>query len=104
MKAQSNIKPEQLFVVDNRGEVSDITFFENPKEITDGWEYDTYTLTVDSRDGLSELIESDLSVWLEFAKEKENPVITPPEPSDVDLLKGRLQQAEKLIDTMLGVD
>ena len=102
MKAQSNTKPEHGFVVDVRGEVSDITFFENAVEIIDGWEYDTYSITVDSRDGLSELIASDFNVWLEFAKEKEKPIIPP--PSETDILKERLAQAEKLIDTMLGVE
>ena len=102
MKAQSNTKPEHGFVVDDRGEVSDITFYDNASEIEDGWEYDTYSLTVDSRDGLHELVESDFNVWLQSAKDAE--VEDPPEPSENDILKERLAQVEKLIDTMLGVE
>ncbi len=71
MKAESNVMPQHPFVIDRRGAVADITFFENAKETQkeDGpaWEYDVYALTVDDRPGLESTIEENVAAWREAA-------------------------------------
>ena len=75
MKAESNVMPQHPFVIDRRGAVADITFFENAKETQkeDGpaWEYDVYALTVDDRPGLESTIEEAYEDWLVYAMEQE---------------------------------
>ena len=75
MKAESNVMPQHPFVIDRRGAVADITFFENAKETQkeDGpaWEYDVYALTVDDRPGLESTIEENFAAWLVYAMEQE---------------------------------
>lgn len=73
MRAESNIMPQQPYLIDARGEFSDITFFNNIKEAEDGegWAYDTYTLTVESRPDLDSIVEESYDEWLAYAMEEE---------------------------------
>ena len=75
MKAESNIIPQHPFVVERRGTLADITFFEN---VTEGkregqliWGYDSYALTVPYRPGLDTLVAENLKVWMDAAKATE---------------------------------
>ena len=78
MKAESNVMPQSPFVIDRRGELVDVTFFENAREaIVDGvtcWQYDSYTLTVLHRDGLESEIATNYDTWLASAIEKDETV------------------------------
>lgn len=84
MKAESDTMPTHPFVIDKRGELADITFFEGVKESEREdrtvFEYDSHTLTVPYRYDLEDTVASDYGLWLEAAKQTENPL--PPEPTD----------------------
>ena len=74
MKAESDTMPTHPFVIDKRGELADITFFEGVKESEREdrtvYEYDSHMLTVAHREGLFEMVDENLSVWLEEAKKE----------------------------------
>lgn len=74
MKAESDTMPTHPFVIDKRGELADITFFEGVKESEREdrtvFEYDSHTLTVAYRDGLHEMVNDNLAIWLNEAKKE----------------------------------
>ena len=84
MKAESDTMPTHPFVIDKRGDLADITFFEGVKESEREdrtvYEYDSHTLTVPYRVDLEETVAEDYALWLLAAKQAENPL--PPEPTD----------------------
>lgn len=84
MKAESDTMPTHPFVIDKRGDLADITFFEGVKESEREdrtvYEYDSHTLTVPYRDDLEETVAEDYALWLLAAKQAENQL--PPEPTD----------------------
>ena len=84
MKAESDTMPTHPFVIDKRGDLADITFFEGVKESEREdqtvYEYDSHTLTVPYRDDLEETVAEDYALWLLSAKQAENPL--PPKPTD----------------------
>ena len=84
MKSESDTMPTHPFVIDKRGDLADITFFEGVKESEREdqtvYEYDSHTLTVPYRDDLEETVAEDYALWLLSAKQAENPL--PPEPTD----------------------
>ena len=81
MKAESDTIPTHPFVIDKRGELVDITFFEGVKESDREdrtvFEYDSHTLTVAYREGLLEMVSENIDIWLAEAK-KESPTPTVP--------------------------
>ena len=81
MKAESDTIPTHPFVIDKRGELADITFFEGVKESEREdrtvFEYDSHTLTVAYREGLLEMVSENIDIWLAEAK-KESPTPTVP--------------------------
>ena len=81
MKAESDTLPTHPFVIDKRGELADITFFEGVKESEREdrtvFEYDSHTLTVAYREGLLEMVSENIDIWLAEAK-KESPTPTVP--------------------------
>lgn len=86
MKAESDTMPTHPFVIDNRGELADITFFEGVKESEREdrtvFEYDSHTLTVPYRDDLEETVAEGYEIWLLSAKQAEIPA--PKEPTDAE--------------------
>ena len=95
MKAESDTMPTHPFVIDKRGDLADITFFEGVKESEREdqtvYEYDSHTLTVPYRDDLEETVAEDYARWLLSAKQAENPL--PPEPTD----KERIEMLENTL-------
>ena len=79
MKAESDTMPTHPFVIDKRGDLADITFFEGVKESEREdrtvFEYDSHTLTVAYREGLLEMVSENIDIWLAEAK-KESPTPT----------------------------
>ena len=77
MKAESNTMPQHPFVIDKRGELADITFFdavsESENEEGKVWLYETYNLTIPYREDLPSLIAEQFPLWLETAKAQEQP-------------------------------
>lgn len=107
MKAESDTMPTHPFVIDKRGELADITFFEgvqeSEREDRTVFEYDSHTLTVAYRDGLHEMVDENLSVWLDEAK-KESPTPTVPvEQMAIDLLQTqlKLEEAQAALDFLI---
>lgn len=86
MNAESNTMPQHPFVIDRRGELADITFFENviESESPEGktWKYETYSLTIPYRNDLAPLIAEQHRLWLEKAKSQEQPHSKEPELAD----------------------
>lgn len=81
MKTESTIKPTTNFVFEKKGNLCEVVFFDDIKEENriEGDEetstqtiyiYNTYKINVFYRENLKEEIENNLSVWLEFAKNK----------------------------------
>ncbi len=77
MKAESDTMPTHPFVIDKRGDLADITFFEGVKESEREdrtvFEYDSHTLTVVYREGLSEMVSENHEIWLQEAKKETAP-------------------------------
>ena len=77
MKAESDTMPTHPFVIDKRGDLADITFFEGVKESEREdrtvFEYDSHTLTVVYREGLSEMVSENHEIWLQEAKKETVP-------------------------------
>ena len=86
MKAESDTMPTHPFVIDKRGDLADITFFEGVKESEREdrtvFEYDSHTLTVPYRDDLEEVVAESYEIWLLSAKQAEIPA--PKEPTDAE--------------------
>lgn len=82
MKTESTIKPKNRFLIEKKGNTCEIVFFDDIKKEErtreDGEEvsketiyvYNTYKIDTVYRDKLEEEIESNISTWLNFAKEK----------------------------------
>lgn len=82
MKTESTIKPKDRFLIERKGNTCEIVFFddikkeertrenddETSKEIF--YVYNTYKIDAVYRDKIEEEIESNVDVWLEFAKTK----------------------------------
>lgn len=90
MKSESNTKPTLAYAIDRRGDLADISFFENIEETIDEsgevkWSYDHYLLTVDFRPDLHDLIDDAYDDWLAMARATET-TPTPPEPTEADRL------------------
>ena len=95
MKAESDTMPTHPFVIDKRGDLADITFFEGVKESEREdrtvFEYDSHILTVPYRDDLEEVVAEDYELWLLSAKQAEIPA--PKEPTEaerIDLLENTM--------------
>ena len=77
MKAESNTMPQHPFVIDRRGELADITFFDGVRESENEgikvWLYDTFSLTIPYREDLPSLIAEQYPLWLDTAKSQEQP-------------------------------
>ena len=77
MKAESDTMPTHPFVIDKRGDLADITFFEGVKESEREdrtvFEYDSHILTVLYRDDLEEVVAEAYELWLLAAKQTELP-------------------------------
>lgn len=108
MKAESNIMPQQPFAVDNRGDVSDVTFFKNPVEVQreagTAWEYEIYTLTTIARPALDALIEENYDAWLNAAiafEAAEHPQARTIEEK-VEVNSSRIATIEQTIDVLYG--
>ena len=108
MKAESDTMPTHPFVIDKRGDLADITFFEGVKESEREdrtvYEYDSHTLTVAYRDGLTEMVSENLSVWLEEAKKETAPNETASmEEMAVKLMETQtqLQDAQDALDFLI---
>lgn len=86
MKAESDTMPTHPFVIDKRGDLADITFFEGVKESEREdrtvFEYDSHILTVPYRDDLEEAVAESYEIWLLSAKQAEIPA--PKEPADAE--------------------
>ena len=86
MKAESDTMPTHPFVIDKRGGLADITFFEGVKESEREdrtvFEYDSHTLTVPYRDDLEETVAEDYALWLLSAKQADLPA--PKEPTEAE--------------------
>ena len=82
MRAESDVMPSLSFTIDKRGELADVTFFENVQEVQteEGavFEYDTHTLTVPYHNDLDSAISLDYNVWLAAAKDNEIDKVAPP--------------------------
>lgn len=101
MNAESNTMPQHQFVIDRRGELADVTFFENviESESLEGktWKYETYSLTIPYRNDLASLIEEQHRLWLEKAKSQERPNSKEPTAEE------RLAVLEKaMLEVVLG--
>lgn len=77
MKTESTIKPINNFEIENiKDDVCDVVFFSDISKIEKTVEeetvtmfvYNTYRVSVPYRENLTELIEKDFNVWLDFAK------------------------------------
>ena len=77
MKAESNTMPQHPFVIDRRGELADITFFDGVRESENEgikvWLYDTFSLTIPYREDLPSLIAEQYPLWLDTAQSQEQP-------------------------------
>ena len=86
MKAESDTMPTHPFVIDKRGDLADITFFEGVKESEREdrtvFEYDSHILTVPYRDDLEEVVAEAYELWLLAAKQAELPA--PKEPTEAE--------------------
>ena len=75
MKAESNTMPQHPFVIDRRGELADITFFDGVRESENEgimiWLYETFSLTIPYREDLPSLIAEQYPLWLDTAKAQE---------------------------------
>ena len=84
MKAESDTMPTHPFVIDKRGDLADITFFEGVKESEREdrtvFEYDSHILTVPYRDDLEDAVAESYEIWLLSAKQAELPA--PKEPTE----------------------
>ena len=108
MKAESDTMPTHPFVIDKRGDLADITFFEGVKESEREdrtvFEYDSHTLTVAYREGLSEMVSENHEIWLQEAKKEIVPNETATmEEMALSLLKTqeRLQDAQTALDFLI---
>lgn len=73
MKAESNLQPVSAFKLNKLSNgTTEVIFYENVEQIPDDevqrFSYDTYSVTVPSRDTLASDIEENYEKWLEFAK------------------------------------
>ena len=107
MKAESDTMPTHPFVIDKRGDLADITFFEGVKESEREdrtvFEYDSHTLTVAYREGLSEMVSENHEIWLQEAK-KESPTPTVPiEQMAIALMQTQtqLEDAQTALDFLI---
>ena len=94
MKSESLNKPNPLEIVD-KGEYSEVVLTENAEQIPAAdelpacWQYDEYRLSVRSREGLFDAVNTAREVWLQQAREAEN---TPPEPTIQERIKDLEQE------------
>ena len=107
MKAKSNVMPNASFVVEKRGALADISFFENVSDIkeedTPAYEYDHYLLVVPHREGLEELISADYEQWMQTAREAET--VKPQEPTieeRITVNDGKIATLEEELDAIFG--
>lgn len=71
MKIESNCKLNK-FEIEERGNGKvQVSFFNNMVEQEDMYCYDMYRLRLNNRDNLSEDIEENYDIWLQFAKDSE---------------------------------
>lgn len=107
MKAESNMMPQQPFVVDKRGKLADITFFDEVEQIQTeegkAWQYQTYQMTIPYRDGLEPVIQEQYSLWLETAKASEVEVEKPKTIEErVESSEGKIATMEETINVIFG--
>jgi hypothetical protein len=89
MKTESNIIPQQIEIHELQNGEAEVLLTENvvEKQINEGliYEYNLYIIKTQNREGLKEQIENNFTTWLQFAKDKEKPIIT--EPTEKERLK-----------------
>lgn len=107
MKAESDTMPTHPFVIDKRGELADITFFEGVKESEREdrtvFEYDSHTLTVPYRLDLEEVIAADYDLWLGAAKDDESFKLPPLTLEErVADTENKVVSLEETIDVLFG--
>jgi hypothetical protein len=89
MKTESNIIPQQIEIHELQNGEAEVLLTENvvEKQINEGliYEYNLYIIKIQNREGLKEQIKNNFNIWLQFAKDKEKPIIT--EPTEKERLK-----------------
>ena len=76
MQVESSTKPKTKFEIENHiNNKVDVVFFCNVEEIKDEentkYKYDTFRISITSRDDIQEEIEQNYDSWLDFAKDCE---------------------------------
>lgn len=75
MKTESTIRPENDFMIENiKGNSCEVVFFdtileENKEEETTIYVYNTYRITLPYRSDLADVIEANIKLWLDYAKQ-----------------------------------
>ena len=75
MKARSTIIPPKFKIGDRKGNLIEVAFFDDVKEIQDqeeeatSYEYSVYKIKIIYREKLEESIENNYEAWLELAKD-----------------------------------
>lgn len=75
MKTESTIRPENDFMIENiKGNSCEVVFFdtileEKKEEETTIYVYNTYRITLPYRSDLADVIEANIKLWLDYAKQ-----------------------------------
>lgn len=75
MKTESTIRPENDFMIENiKGNSCEVVFFdtileEKKEEETTIYFYNTYRITLPYRSDLADVIEANIKLWLDYAKQ-----------------------------------
>lgn len=75
MKTESTIRPENDFMIENiKGNSCEVVFFdtileEKKEEETIIYVYNTYRITLPYRSDLADVIEANIKLWLDYAKQ-----------------------------------
>lgn len=74
MRTESTVKPEKNYEIVNFGRLSEVSLFENVREIRENgethYEWDEYRIKVGSRESLEESVKRNTGLWLARAKEE----------------------------------
>ena len=76
MKTESTIRPENDFMIENiKGNSCEVVFFdtileEKKEEETTIYVYNTYRITLPYRSDLADVIEANIKLWLDYAKQE----------------------------------